>query len=55
MIDAAKKLGWKYIGIADHSQAASYAGGMSPDKVRAQMKKIDKVNEKDGGFRVFKG
>jgi DNA polymerase (family 10) len=55
MIGAAKKLGWKYIGIADHSQAASYAGGMSPEKVRAQMKQIDHVNANDPSFRVFKG
>jgi DNA polymerase (family 10) len=55
MVDAANKLGWKYLGIADHSQAASYAGGMSPEKVRAQMKQIDKLNEKNSGFRVFKG
>ncbi len=55
MITEAKNLGWQYIGIADHSQAASYAGGMSPKKVREQMKCIDRLNEKSEKFRVFKG
>jgi DNA polymerase (family X) len=55
MVEAAKKLKWEYLGIADHSQAAAYAGGLSPEKVHAQMKQIDRMNEKDSNFRVFKG
>ncbi|MGD0590008.1 MAG: DNA polymerase/3'-5' exonuclease PolX [Bacteroidota bacterium] len=55
MVDAAKKLEWEYLGIADHSQAAAYAGGLSHEKVRAQMKQIDRMNENDSKFRVFKG
>jgi DNA polymerase (family X) len=55
LVEAAKKLGWKYLGIADHSQTAAYAGGLSPEKVHAQMKQIDRMNEKDTSFRVFKG
>jgi DNA polymerase (family 10) len=55
MVEAAKKLEWKYLGIADHSQAAAYAGGLSPEKVHAQMKQIDRMNENDSNFRVFKG
>jgi DNA polymerase (family X) len=52
---AAQNLGWQYIGIADHSQAAAYAGGMSPAKVRDQMKRIDKLNSKNKNFFIFKG
>lgn len=55
MVEAAKKLKWEYLGIADHSQAAAYAGGLSPEKIHAQMKQIDRMNEKDSDFRVFKG
>ena len=44
---AAQNLGWQYLGIADHSQIAAYAGGMSPAKVRDQMKRIDRLNEKN--------
>ncbi|MBN1397421.1 MAG: DNA polymerase/3'-5' exonuclease PolX [Bacteroidetes bacterium] len=55
MVDAAKKMGWKYLGIADHSQSAVYARGLTPDKAREQMIKIDMANEKDIDFRIFKG
>ncbi len=55
MVEAAKKFKWKYLGIADHSQSAVYAGGLSPEKVHAQMKQIDRMNEKDPSFRIFKG
>ena len=55
MVEAAKKIEWKYLGIADHSQAAVYAGGLSPEKVHTQMKQIDRMNEKDPSFRIFKG
>jgi DNA polymerase (family X) len=55
MVEAAKNLEWKYLGIADHSQAAAYAGGLSPEKVHTQMKQIDRMNEKDSNFRIFKG
>lgn len=55
MVEAAKKRGWHYLGIADHSQAAAYAGGLSPERVRAQMLKIDALNKKLSGFTIFKG
>jgi DNA polymerase (family X) len=55
MVEAAKKMGWKYLGIADHSQAAAYAGGLSPEKAREQMKHIDHMNEQCSNFHIFKG
>ena len=55
MVEAAKKLKWEYLGIADHSQVAAYAGGLSPEKVHAQIKQIDRMNEKCPNFRIFKG
>jgi DNA polymerase (family X) len=55
MIDAAKKLKFKYLGISDHSQTAVYARGLSPEKVYAQIKNIDILNDKDPNFRIFKG
>jgi DNA polymerase (family 10) len=55
MVEAAKKLEWEYLGIADHSQAAAYAGGLSPEKVHKQIKEINRMNEKYPNFRVFKG
>lgn len=56
MADAAKALGYRYLGIADHSQTAAYAGGLQPDRVRKQHEQIDAINAKnDGSFRLYKG
>lgn len=52
---AARARGWEYLGISDHSQAAFYAGGMSPDAVRAQHDEIDRVNAELTDIRVLKG
>ncbi len=55
MAEAANARGWSYIGISDHSQAASYAGGMTPDTVKRQHDEIDELNVRLKGFRVLKG
>ena len=54
---AAQARGWDYIGISDHSQAAFYAGGLTPDRVLEQHAEIDAVNAAlaESGFRVLKG
>jgi DNA polymerase (family 10) len=54
MAAAARKLGWEYLGIGDHSKAAAYAGGMNEQKVRKQLKEIETLNSR-GRFRVFSG
>ena len=55
MARAAQTRGWSYIGITDHSEAAFYAGGLSRDRVRAQLDEIDELNATLDGFRVLKG
>ena len=55
MVAAAKQSGLKYLGIADHSKTASYAGGLSVEAVREQQRKIDALNAKSKGFRIYKG
>jgi DNA polymerase (family 10) len=55
MTEGAKALGWKYLGIADHSKVAAYAGGLSPEKVKLQLKAIDAINTRQKQFRLFKG
>jgi DNA polymerase (family 10) len=55
MVGAARSLGWEYLGIADHSKAAAYAGGLSVAKVKRQQKEIDSLNGRAEKFRVFKG
>jgi DNA polymerase (family 10) len=55
MADAARATGAKYFGVTDHSQAAAYAGGLTPDEVRAQHREIDVLNRRRRGFRILKG
>jgi DNA polymerase (family 10) len=56
MAEAARARGLHYLGIADHSRSAAYAGGLSIERVRDQWVVIDALNKKLGGkFHVFKG
>jgi DNA polymerase (family 10) len=52
---AARELGFKYLGIADHSQSLTVANGLTPERVRKQQAEIDAVNAKLKGFKIFKG
>lgn len=55
MAQAARGRGWSYIGITDHSQSAFYAGGLSRERVLAQLDEIDELNEASDGLRILKG
>ncbi|HVJ79449.1 MAG TPA: PHP domain-containing protein, partial [Planctomycetia bacterium] len=55
MADAAREMDFAYLGIADHSQTAAYAGGLVPAKVKKQHAEIDTLNAADPEFRLFKG
>lgn len=56
MAEAARAFGLKYLGIADHSKSAGYAGGLSVDRVRKQWAAIDALNETFGKtFHLYKG
>jgi len=52
---AAKKRGYQYVAICDHSQSAAYARGLSPERVREQHKEIDRLNAARLGARILKG
>ncbi len=51
----AKEMGLSYIGITDHSKSSSYAGGLSAERLGAQIKEIDSLNLKYAPFKIFKG
>ncbi|MBM4165458.1 MAG: DNA polymerase/3'-5' exonuclease PolX [Ignavibacteria bacterium] len=55
MIEAARKLGFEYFGIADHSKVAAYANGLTPQRVKQQHKHIDEVQKKFSEIKIFKG
>lgn len=55
MATAAKKAGYKYMTMTDHSQSATIANGLKPDRVAKQQTEIDALNKKLKGFHVLKG
>jgi DNA polymerase (family 10) len=56
MVEACIKLGYKYVGISDHSVSAPYANGLSASELESQIKYIDRLNEKyKGDIKIFKG
>jgi len=54
MAKAAKDKGFEYLVISDHSQAAYYAKGLSPETIAAQHIEIDALNNKLAPFKIFK-
>src|SRR5213594_4980222 len=55
MVEATRSLGYRYIGISDHSQSAFYANGLKEDRIRAQHAEIAAVQKKFPEVRIFKG
>jgi DNA polymerase (family 10) len=56
MADATRRRGFKYYGVADHSQSAHYAGGLTIEEIAEQHREADRLNKRYGGkFRILKG
>jgi len=55
MAAAARGHGWSFFGVADHSPVASYANGVSAERLRDQWRRIDDLNASLPGFRIVKG
>ena len=53
--EACRALGYAWLGITDHSQAAAYAGGMNLDRVARQHAEIDAWNAASPDLRILKG
>ena len=51
----ARRRGWTYLGISDHSQSAFYAGGLTAESLERQHDEIDAINASYSDFRVLKG
>jgi DNA polymerase (family 10) len=52
---ACREAGYSYVGLTDHSKAAAYAGGLTPEELARQADEIDAVNARLSGVRVLKG
>lgn len=55
LVELARRLGYSYIAVCDHSQSVKYAGGLSPERLKRQMREIDAINQDLGDFRILKG
>ena len=55
LAEAARALGYAYLGITDHSVAAAYAGGLDAAAVTRQHAEIDAWNRASTDLRVLKG
>ena len=56
MAEATRRRGYTYFGVADHSQSAHYAGGLSLDEIGEQHAEADRLNAHYGDrFHILKG
>ncbi|MDP2755954.1 MAG: DNA polymerase/3'-5' exonuclease PolX [Nitrospirota bacterium] len=55
LIDEAKKRGYKYVAITDHSKGLAIARGLSAERLMEEKKEIDAINKKLKGFRLIVG
>ena len=56
MAEGARRRGYTYLGVADHSQSAHYAGGLSLAEIEEQHAIADELNRRyRDRFRILKG
>lgn len=55
LMAAARSRGYEYIAITDHSQSLAISGGLSEERLQAQGKVIDALNNEADDFHIFKG
>ncbi len=55
MVAEAARLGYEYVGISDHSQAARYANGLDPARLAAQREEVEAARAAHPGIRVLHG
>jgi DNA polymerase (family 10) len=54
MVEGARKLGYQYLAITDHSKRVSMALGLDEKRLREQWARIDELNARLDGFTVLK-
>jgi DNA polymerase (family 10) len=55
MIDAARAMGYAYVGISDHSMSLKVARGVSVDDLMKRRDEIRNINRTSGTFRILLG
>jgi len=52
---AARKRGYQYVAICDHSKSLRIAHGLDESRLMKQIEEIDRLNKKLKGFQILKG
>src|SRR3990170_2585168 len=55
LVRAARKKGYRYIAVTDHSKGLGIAHGLDEKRLREQIARIDEVNRALRGFRILSG
>ncbi len=55
MAQAARRLGYEYLAITEHSRRVTVAKGLDEKRLRSQMEQIDALNEKLSDITLLKG
>ena len=55
MAQAARAMGMRYMTLTDHSPTASYAGGLTVERLRRQWDEIAKAQERVEGLTILRG
>lgn len=55
MVEKARKLGYSYIAITEHSKSLSVSRGLQEDRLLAQIEAIKSINQARGDFTVLTG
>lgn len=55
MAEMARKRGYEYIAITDHSKFLRVANGLDEERLKRQMEEIKKLNEMYDDFKIFTG
>jgi DNA polymerase (family 10) len=55
MVDAARRRGYEYIAITDHTKAVRVAGGLTRGDFHRQFKAIDRLQKRYSGITILKG
>ncbi len=55
LVEEARKRGYEYIAITDHSKGLSIARGLTAERLMEEKKKIDALNKKLKDFRLLSG
>ncbi len=55
LVEKAKKKGYQYIAVTDHSQSLKIASGLSEERLLKQIEEIKKINKRLFNFKILSG